>query len=190
MENGMLELNIKGSDVGELYTNAMNMFVLLTKGGTAVFTPAPPADVTPPAEPPARTAEAVAVPEANPTAVDALDDKPKRRGRPPKPAPVIEATADPVPETPADDDPLGLSDVKPATVEEAPAELTLDDMRDRVKAIIKAHNEDRGHGMPDCIAYVRKLFAPFGVKLAAELKPDQFAEFWSESQKYLDGSAK
>ena len=62
-------------------------------------------------------------------------------------------------------------------------------MRDRVKAILTAHTEERGKEMPEAIAYVRKLFGPFNIKLAAELKPEQFDEFMEASEAYLDGSA-
>jgi hypothetical protein len=170
----MLKIEISGRDVGELYANSVNLTLLLARGGEALFKPQPVAESDNQTAPVDVKPEAVA--EPNPPVVD----KPAKAKRT-KPAQTIEATANA-------DDALGLSDAKPAAKEKAKA-LTLDDMRDRVKAIIKAH-EGRGNDMPKCVAYVRQLFEPFGIKLAAELKPEQFDEFMAKSQAYLDGTAK
>lgn len=187
-----IELKITGDNAQQFYLNAANAFMLLAQGGNAIFA-AKPTNDAPQTPPPTETAGAVqeAVAEPNPP----VDVKPSRTTRK-KPPVTIEATAEPVAPPPPDEDPLGLNDVaKPAETETT---YTLDDMRQRVKDILAMHGpkdakdapkEARGNDMAACVAYVRKLFAPFNVKLAADLKPPQFADFMKASQAYLDGTA-
>lgn len=198
----MIELNIKGKDVQELYVNGVNMLLLLTRGGQDMFQrPATTASAVPVAESSPQTespkdeqpdAETVVTAEPNPPVIEPAPPK-TRKPRTPKEPVTIEATANPqldivdAVNAKVDEDPFAIGEpTKPAA--EAP-KLTLDDMRQRVKDIITKHTE-RQNAMPVCIAYVRKLFEPFGIKLAAELKPEQFDEFWRVSATYLDGSAK
>lgn len=68
-------------------------------------------------------------------------------------------------------------------------ELTLDgDIRPRLQAIQKAHTE-RGHDMPAVVAYIQKLYGPFGIAKIPQLKPEQFEEFMEASEGYLSGEA-
>jgi hypothetical protein len=71
-----------------------------------------------------------------------------------------------------------------------PKKLTMDkDIRPRLRAIQEAH-EKRGHDMKECVAYLLKLYEPFGIKNAKLLKPEQFEDFMKASEAFLDGSAK
>ena len=174
----MIKLEIAGNDVTHFFQEFANAALLLTQGGNTTFKPAPAAtvDAGVGAARPAQTDDLVqdAVAEPNPPVVE----KPKRKAKE-KAAPVD----------------AGIPDFldrnnKPAAPVDDAKQYTLDDMRDRVKAIITAHTETRGHKMQEAVAYVRELFKPFGIKLAAELKPEQFADFMAKSQPYLDGTAK
>jgi hypothetical protein len=74
----------------------------------------------------------------------------------------------------------------PDSEQEAPP-LTLDgDIRPRLQAIQAAHTQ-RGHDMPACVSYIQKLYGPFGIANAKQLKPEQFAEFMEASEAYLKG---
>lgn len=185
----MLELTIKGKDAHELFANAAQIFGLMAMGAKNVSAGAQ-GSASAPAEAPKPDgwqdfppSDDVAVPEENPK----VTAEPKtRKARTPK-APVV-IDNEPPAETPKDEDPLGLNDVKSDAPTDAP-QYTVDDMRQRVKDII-ANGTARGQDMPTNVAYVRKLFAPFGVKLAAEVPPGKFAEFIEKSAPYLDGTAK
>ena len=181
----MLTLTIQGKDVAELYANVANMLVLMARGGNSVFAqPQSAAEV--PAETPA-PGEAVA--EENPPVVE----KPANGKKPKAPRATIDIVAEP--NLGADiEDPLGLGDVKPAN---NAVEYTIEDCKKRVNDILLAHGpktkespDGRGNSMPDTIAYIRKLFVPFNIKKAIELKPEQFAPFMAQSLPYLNGTAK
>jgi len=67
--------------------------------------------------------------------------------------------------------------------------LTLDDdIRPRLRAIQQAATK-RGLDMPATISYIQKLYGPFGIAKAEQLKPEQFAEFMEMSDDYLSGEA-
>lgn len=134
----MYEMTIKGASLSEFYTNAVNLTVLLARGGQTVMTPqttspAPEANTVEQAQA-APVQESVAEPLANPSPTQP-EAAPKRRGRPPKQT--IEATATEVVETKDDG---GIPEFlqragKPA---EPPAELTLDgNIRPRIREINK-----------------------------------------------------
>lgn len=190
-----MKIEITGKDVQELYVNGVNTLLLLTRGGQEMFKPVPQA----PAEPPpsvdagAQVNAPVEPPvEAPVVEPEILPPPPKTRTRKPKPEPaVIDAAFDVTP--PAKEEsgiPDFLQRETDAPKEQTKAEpLTLDDMRQRVKDIVAAHAA-RSKPMPECVAYVRQLFEPFGIKLAADLTPEQYAEFWKVSQGYLDGTTK
>lgn len=68
-------------------------------------------------------------------------------------------------------------------------ELTLaDDIIPRLQAIQKACTA-RGMSMPACVAFIQKLYGPFGIANAKQLKPEQFEEFLEASEAYLKGDA-
>jgi hypothetical protein len=68
-------------------------------------------------------------------------------------------------------------------------ELTLaDDIIPRLMAIQAAHTK-RGNDMPTVVKYIQKLYGPFGIANAKNLKPEQFAEFLEASEAYLSGEA-
>lgn len=174
----MLKIEITGNTSDELYANAVTMLYMVTRGGQAIAVEREAAAKNAAlAEAMSITGKGEAAPEVepleNPKASDPLPAEKKTRK--PKAAPVIE-----------DKDPFGLG---LETAEPAPAELTLGDIRKRVQDIIAAHSEQRKVPMDECIAYVRKLFAPFGIKMAADLKPEQWTAFYAASQAYLDGTA-
>lgn len=194
----MIKLEISGGNIQEFYGNAMNALGLLASGGAMQQQVAAAQQKAGEAQQPdTSTTEAVGDPTKIPPA-----EKPPRRTRA-KPPETIEATANKpaalTTETPAevvDDDPLGLGLTETKSADAAEPTYTLDDMRKRVTDILAAHGPKtdknpnaRGNAMPDSIAYVRKLFAPFGVKLAAEIPPEKFGEFMAASQPYLDGTA-
>ena len=166
----MIQLTISGDDPTKFYNEAMNALLLLAQGGNQVFKPSTPPVVDQPVAPVEVSAPDGGEPLPNPPVAEEAP-APKKRGPKPRVEKIIEAVAEPDPVLPV----------------EKPREFTLDDMRDRVKAIVQAH-KDRGNEMPECVAYARKLFAPFGIRLAADLKPEQFDDFWAASQAYLDGT--
>lgn len=86
-------------------------------------------------------------------------------------------------------EPKVLNDEIPDLTGAVAKELTLDgDIRPRLMAIQKACTA-RGMTMPECVAYIQKLYGPFGVAKAPQLKPEQFAEFMEASEAYLSGEA-
>lgn len=192
------EMKITGSDVKDFYQNAAHAFLLLSHGGNTVFA-TPPAAPTPEQQANRDAVEKVVVAEPVGDVTKTVVEKPPRKSRTTKAPETIDVKPEVVETKPAeaDDDPLSLNDVaKPAADRAEAPTYTVDDMRQRVREIIAAHGPKskdnpnaRGNDMPTCVAYVRKLFAPFGVKLAAEVPPERFAEFINASQAYLDGTA-
>jgi hypothetical protein len=174
----LLRLEITGTTPDELYFNTVKMLSLLLKGG-ATPAPAEPADDAPSA--PATPIPPVQVAELPATADGASNDPaPKRRGRPK----VEKAESAKSAEL---NDPL--PDLAAKTEVSVPKELTLDgDIRPRLREILTAHQE-RGHTMEVSIAYIQKLYGPFGIAKAEQLKPEQYAEFFEASESYLKGEA-
>lgn len=197
----MLKIEITGNTSDELYANAVTMLYMVTRGGQAIAAEreqaqrnvdiAKTTELAPQQE---TAAEVVAEPLANPKAADPQEKKTRAK----KDKPVVDVT----PTVVEDADPLGLGAVT------AQPALTAEDMRQRVKDIIAADSKRfyaaieaddvlsgdalqkaRDEVLPQCIAYIRKLFAPFGVQLAADVKPEDFAKFLEISQAYLDGTA-
>lgn len=201
----MIELKISGAEPREFFKNAAEAFMLLAHGGQNLFAAPPGADVEKAREVPAGTpvtADGKAV-QAEPVGdvTKTVVEKAPRKNAKNKAPETIDAKPEVFetvvkgfdPAAVVDDDPLGLNDVAKPADEKT---YTVDDMRQRVKDILAAHGPKtkespsaRGNEMPVCVAYVRKLFAPFNVKLAADVPPDRFAEFMAASQPYLDGSA-
>lgn len=71
----------------------------------------------------------------------------------------------------------------------AAKELTLaGDIIPRLQAIQVACTK-RGLSMPDCVSYIQKLYGPFGIANAKQLKIEQFEEFLEASDAYLKGEA-
>ena len=93
---------------------------------------------------------------------------PKKRGRPK--VEKVELPNDPLPEAMA-------------------PELTLDgDIRPMCQAI-QAACIKRGMKMPECVEYIQKLYAPFGIGHVKELDPAHFVEFMEAAEAYLNGDA-
>lgn len=162
----MHTLEITGETPEALYFNVVKTLSLFLRGPQV-------ADSTPPA---------VAEPDAHPQAagetpvVEVIAPKTRRNAKV-KPAET---------ELPKDD----ISDVAAGkTIQHDPQTLTLDgDIRPRLRAIQKACTE-RGLDMPATIQYIQKLYGPFGIAKAEQLKPEQFAEFMEASDGYLSGDA-
>lgn len=124
--------------------------------------PQPVADE--PAPPPVHQPDPAAIDETPPT---------KKRGRPAKVEAKVETLDEPLPD-------LTGEPAKP---------LTLDgDIRPMLRAIQKEHSA-RGHDMSACVAWIQRLYSPFGIAKADQLKPEHFAEFMDAAQAYLDGTA-
>ncbi|MEY9506949.1 hypothetical protein ABIE87_006507 [Bradyrhizobium diazoefficiens] len=166
----MHRLEITGNTPEELYFNCIKTLSIMLKGAGTQPMPAN--------EPVVETAvivEETAVeqpaPVAEETAPIAEVIPPKKRG--PKPRVKTEALND------------DISDLGGAPKKE----LTLDgDIKPRLQAISAACTK-RGMSMPDTVAYIQKLYAPFGIAKAPQLKPEQFEEFMEASEAYLDGTA-
>ena len=158
----MHELKITGETPEALYLNAVNMLAIFLRGAT---TPVPSAQVVGEAPSEAavsRTSDAVQPePEVIPPAPKA------RKGK-------------------KDTEPKVLNDEMPDLGAKA---LTLDgDIRPRLRAIQQACTK-RNMDMAETIAYIQKLYGPFGIAKAEQLKPEQFAEFMDLSDAYLSGEA-
>lgn len=172
----MHRLEITGATPEELFMNSVRMLSVLLKGGAQT--------TTAPAEPEQVAAEPEKQPETEmrgaPTAVHKTKDK---KGAKAKPEPL---PSDPLPEVMT-----GGTTIEhdPKEVDGKPAELTLDgDIRPMLRAIQKSCTE-RGMKMPECVEYIMKLYGPFGVQKADQLKPAQFAEFMDAAEGYLAGTA-
>ena len=157
----MHELKITGETPDALYFNVIATLSLFLRGAT---TPVPSPQVAEPASEAAvsRTSDAVQPePEVIPPAPKA------RKGK-------------------KDTEPKVLNDEMPDLGAKA---LTLDgDIRPRLRAIQQACTK-RNMDMAETIAYIQKLYGPFGIAKAEQLKPEQFAEFMDLSDAYLSGEA-
>jgi hypothetical protein len=169
----MHRLEITGNTPEELYFNCIKTLSIMLKGAGTQPMPAN--------EPVVETAvivEETAVeqpaPVAEETAPIAEVIPPKKRG--PKPRVKTDDLNDPVPD-------LGGA---PADTKK---ELTLDgDIKPQLQAISAACTK-RGMSMPDTVAYIQKLYAPFGIAKAPQLRPEQYEEFLEASESYLSGEA-
>lgn len=82
-----------------------------------------------------------------------------------------------------------VGDLGVKTIENEPKVLTLDgDIRPRLQAIQAACTR-RGLDMASCVSYIQKLYGPFGIANAKQLRPEQFSEFMEASDGYLSGEA-
>lgn len=177
----MQRLEITGETPEALYINVINTLSLFLRG--------PQTTAAAPVEPLSSAAAARDSSEVVPA--QTVDPEPAAGGTSaPKPKRGARAKVD---KTELNDD---ISDVGTAkTIEHDANEVvgaktyTLDgDIKPRLQAIQKAHAE-RGNDMPACVAYLLKLYGPFGIKHCKELKPEQFAEFMEASEGYLSGEA-
>lgn len=160
----MHRLEITGETPDALYMNVISTLALFLRGSQPATGNAP--SIAEPANPPP-----VPVEEAvdGAAAEQAAEPAPKKRGRPAKVEAKSETMDEPLPD---------LTGAKP---------LTLDgDIRPMLRAIQKAHSE-RGNDMPACVAYIQKLYGPFGIAKADQLKPESFVEFMDAAKAYLDG---
>lgn len=183
----MHKLEITGTTPEDLYMNAVRMLSVLLKGGATTLPAEPANDAS--AGGIASSAEPVAESGSNPGDADqeVIVPAKSKRGR--------SAKTTETKDVPLNDD---ISDVGgPAkTIEHEPQNLTLDgDIRPRLRAIQKAHAEridpktGKPHTMEVCVAYLLKLYGPFGIQKADQLKPESFAEFMEASEAYLSGKA-
>ena len=196
----MYNIEIRGNNLQELYANAVNLVVLLARGGNTVMTPNAPTvpdtvNETPvvksdplPVDPTPQTTAAVMEPVAEP--------QKRKPGRPRAPQ-TIEATATEVVETKPDTD--GIPDFLDANKKtEAPtAQLDLDkDIRPRIREINAAQlarlmdaGAKESAAAIAAVEHIKKLFAEFSLAKAAHLPVTKYAEFMARSQAYLDGTA-
>jgi hypothetical protein len=167
----MHRLEITGNTPEELYFNCIKTLSIMLKGSTAM-----------PAEP---VAEVVVVEEtvAEQVAADKIVEEFAEA-----PAPTAGKKRGPKPKTKTEELNDDISDLGGAPAETA-KELTLDgDIKPRLQAISAACTK-RGMSMPETVAYIQKLYGPFGIAKAPQLKPEQFAEFLEASEAYLNGTA-
>ena len=192
----MYNIEIRGNNLQELYANAVNLVVLLARGGNTVMTPNAPttADGAPLGTQAGNAPPQEAVPEPKPPVADALK---RKRGRPRAPQ-TIEATATEVITAPP---PLedGIPDFLDANKKtEAPtAQFNLDkDIRPRIREINAAQlarlmdaGAKESAAAIAAVEHIKKLFAEFSLAKAVELPVTKYAEFMARSQAYLDGTA-
>lgn len=193
----MLELKITGQNATELLNSALQVTALLLKGAGSPATPSI-------AKQPVGANSAVEQPtvEAKPDEPVAETVKPARKSakkadvKPdPKQTDLEQAIAETKPkEMPADGDEVpnmtGKADPKPAPYFKdckAAAVLIYDNCVARAKA---AGEADENKIMASKIAYMKQLFYGFGIQKLMDLKPEQYAEFISKAQPYIDGTAK
>lgn len=191
----MYNIEIRGNNLQELYANAVNLVVLLARGGNTVMTPNAPttADGAPLGAQAGNAPRQEAVAEPNPPVADA----PKKRGPKPRPQ-TIEATATEVitAPPPVED---GIPDFLDANKKtEAPtAQFDLDkDIRPRIREINAAQlarlmdaGTKESAAAIAAVEHIKKLFAEFSLAKAADLPVTKYAEFMARSQAYLDGTA-
>lgn len=162
----MQRLEITGDTPEEFYFNVINTLSLILRGSQA-----------PPVEP-AAEASVVEEPSVEKPEPEIIPPAPKKRGRPAKAAETVEHVK-------SDE----LNDDVPDLGGAPAKELTLDgDIKPRLQEISAACTQ-RGMTMPATVAYIQKLYGPFGIAKAPQLQPEQFAEFMEASEAYLDGSA-
>ena len=171
----MHRLEITGATPEELFMNSVRMLSVLLKGG-AQTTELP---VEPARDAPSDNGSSPKV-EHDGSTPSGADQKTK--GKRAAKLKVETLPNDPLPDVMTgktidhDDTEIGG---KPAP------ELTLDgDVRPMLRAIQKSCTE-RGKTMPECVEYIMKLYGPFGVQKADQLKPAQFAEFMEAAEGYI-----
>lgn len=212
----MFRLEITGNTLQEFYGDAVNALMLLAKGGNNITTApasAPAGQGTPPAS--SGPSLDVAAPEGQAPGVTAEPNPPvaplpaekRKPGRPPKPAPVIELTAEPEPEkvlaSPDASIPDFLNRSEPAETNT----FKLADVQARVNEVNKAHTARLAAEQvvgktgdlepkykPDEIqtmgvAYVLRWFKPFNITRVSQLPEEKYAEFHAAAQPYVDGVA-
>lgn len=187
----MHKLEITGATPEDLYMNSVRMLSMLLKGGATTM-PAEPAKDAPPVESAgAECQPQVAAEGASPSGADqtaegvdfvAMAAKSKaKRGK----AKAAEVPNDPLP------DRTGAKTIEHEdafeTAKGAAAATTLtldDDIRPRLRAIQTVCTR-RGMLMPECVALIQKIYGPFGIARADQLKPESFVEFMEASEPYL-----
>ena len=194
-ETGVIQLTISGDDPTKFYNEAMNALLLLAQGGNQVFKPSTPPVVDQPVAPvEVRCArERRGVQGANYYPFHCYSKKrteasrsrilrsPKKRRRRRSVArsfrrveKIIEAVAG----------------ARSGAAGREAEEFTLDDMRDRVKAIVQAHLRTAATRCPSAWL-TRESCSPRSASGSQRIsKPEQFNDFWAASRAYLDGTAK
>jgi hypothetical protein len=164
----MHRLEITGETPEALYVNVVNTLAMFLRGPSAPVSAAQAVDTSEAAV--SRTSD-VATPEQ-----EVLPPvKAKRGKKAAEPIKVEGSLNDAIPDL--------TGGAEPAK------ELTLaDDIIPRLIAIQAAHTK-RGNDMPTVVKYIQKLYGPFGIANAKNLKPEQFAEFLEASEAYLSGEA-
>jgi uncharacterized Zn finger protein (UPF0148 family) len=184
----MQRLEITGNTPEELYFNCIKTLSIMLKGAGTTAEPVEPVAETVATtqcaecgQPQFETTSGVTCnnghggADAKVVEQEIIPPATKKRGRPAK-------TAEPV----KSDE---LNDEIPDLGGEPKKELTLDgDIKPRLQAIAAACTK-RGMSMPETVAYCQKLYAPFGIAKAPQLKPEQYEEFLEASEAYLDGAA-
>lgn len=164
----MQRLEITGETTEELLINAVNMLSLLVRGAQQSTAPAEQENVVA-----ARS--------------ELLDDE-KTTVLPPKANKLGKQAGKKAKVEPLPNDDISIGKTIEHDANEKPS-LTLDgDIRPRLREIQQACVK-RGLEMPAVIAYIQKLYEPFGIAKAEQLKPDQFEEFLEMSDAYLSGEA-
>lgn len=168
----MHELKITGDTPEALYMNVVNTLAMFLRG---------PAQTTPPVEDEQAKSELDPVREQihNYKPGDIADIAPVKPKRGKKAVDTDTPLNDPLPDVLAG----------PKTIEhdatEKPA-LTAADITARLQAI-QAADVKRGLTMPECVSHILKLYGPFGITNAKQLKPESYAEFLEASEAYLAG---
>lgn len=224
----MFRLEITGNTLQEFYGDAVNALMLLAKGGNNMQAPAPGSfpgaagtaqtTAVPPVDLSGRSAPNASVDEApastdwdvvagpNPT-VAPLPVEKRKPVRPPKPAPVIELTAEPEPEKVLASPDTSIPDFLDRSEPVETKTFKLADVQARVNEVNKAHTArlaaeqvvgktgdlEPKYAAADVqklgVAYVLKLFKPFKIARLSELAEEKYAEFHAAAQPYVDGVA-
>ena len=176
----MHTLKITGETPEALYFNVVKTLSVFLQGATAPV-PSPQVDTASEAAV-SRTSDADVVPrtEAKEDEKTTVLPKPRKNAK----AAPEKLPSDPLPDVMTIEHDAGEVDGK-----HAGKELTLaGDIIPRLQAIQAACTK-RGLSMPDCVAYIQKLYGPFGIANAKHLKAEQFEEFLEASDAYLSGDA-
>ena len=169
----MQRLEITGNTPEELYFNVVKTLSIFLGGKTT------------PVSPPQETAAASSSPELNVAATTApLESSHTVVGKLKRGSKKTEAKVlnDEIPD-------LGTVAGTYKALDDTAPPLTLDgDIRPRLRAIQVACTA-RKLDMPATISYIQKLYGPFGIAKAEQLKPGQYVEFLEASEAYLTGEA-
>lgn len=161
----MIQLTITGNTLEEVFEN-----VVKAHAAVARLT-ATPADSNNEASKTADAGSGLGLKDDLDAAPTVPDEAPKRsRGRPPK---TIDATVKDV--------------TAPKDVAQAKT-YTVEDIRARVQKITD-NAKERGDDMPAAVAYVKKLFARFGMAKVSDLPAEKYGEFMTASEKFLAAGA-